>query len=536
MSSAKGKLNTKFTCTLGNTQGVQQTNYQFDTIQNQVNDIYQETSRKLADYDNTINQFKRQIDNRPDMSEINDLLNTKANKPTVAQALHRKANKGEIDEQLARKVDIDEFNRLVSKVNEKVNNTQLNQIFSQLENKADRNEVNDIQNERVFRSTDSVESTMFNALAKDRDIYNTRLENFEIEFRSNIDNIEREIKNIIDSFNSGLSKKADYRDLDSINSSVLNKADVEMVTDLLSELKSQILDKIKSNKTELEQKSKDLSEDIYERYNKMSQKVDKCIKDVKVIRETTKEMNSETSQIRSDVKDIILKEVDNINSGVKEEITQAMDDWQTSRIKIENEVSQRVKKTDLVDFKEEMTSRLEPKVELSEVQAALNSLQTEIANRLVSTKGELQNSINSTNEYLNHQISKKCDSEEFHSEMATKIDSHQLRQILDAKANKADFEVLRDTQDRMIKEIDNKAPAKELEGHIEFTRSSIEDITREIIQRAKSRDINNLIDEKAGREELDRMYQNMQRELNDKVSSKEIKSTLDEQALINEAL
>jgi len=135
------------------------------------------------------------------------MLNAKANKPTVAQALHRKANKGEVDELLARKVDIDDFNKLVTKINDKANNSDLNNVLNQLDSKVDRRELNDLNLGRAGRSTDSIDSTWFNALAKDRDIYNNRLENIEIDLRTSIKNIQNELKNIVDSFNEGLATK-----------------------------------------------------------------------------------------------------------------------------------------------------------------------------------------------------------------------------------------------------------------------------------------------------------------------------------------
>lgn len=95
---------------------------------------------------------------------------------------------------------------------------------------------------------------------------------------------------------------------------------------------------------------------------------------------------------------------------------------------------------------------------------------------------------------------------------------------------------MRDTIDRVIREVDSKAASKELDGHIEFTRSSIEDMTKELMQKAKSRDLLNLVEEKASREELERICQTIQKDVSERVSKREIKASLDEQALINEAL
>lgn len=138
----------------------------------------------MAESETMIHQLRREVEERPSMTEINEMLNTKANKPTVAQALHRKANKGEVEEMLSQKVDIEEFNRLITKLNEKASTQELGQIIAQIDSKVDRNEIHDLNLGRAGRSTDSVESTWFNALAKDRDIYNSRLENFESEMRS----------------------------------------------------------------------------------------------------------------------------------------------------------------------------------------------------------------------------------------------------------------------------------------------------------------------------------------------------------------
>lgn len=376
-------------------------------MRTQFNEMYQEISQKVADYENFISECRKEIEDKVSISELNEMLNTKANKPTVAQALHRKANKEEIDDLLSKKVDIEDFNRVLSKLNEKVSNNDINHILSQLEAKVDRHELHDLNLGAAGRSTESVESNWFNALAKDRQIYNSRIENVELDLRESISTLENELKDVIDSFNSGLAKKADYRDLDSLNSGLLNKADIDMVSDMLSDLKGQVFDKIKLTKTELAQARKELSEDLYERYNKQNQKLEKITKDIKIAKENTKEINSEASQIRADVKEIIIKEAENISTSVREEINKAIDQWQCDRLKLENELSQKVKKSDLIDFKNDVNIRLDSKVELSEVQNALNSLQSEIANRLINTKAELQNNINDTQEYLKHHLKRK---------------------------------------------------------------------------------------------------------------------------------
>lgn len=508
------------------------TNNNVDELNSRVNDFYKEISRKVAECENYLSDMRREIDNRPSLEELNDLLNTKANKPTVAQALHRKANKGEVDEVLARKVDIDDFQKLVTKINDKASYIDLKQIHDILETKIERSELQEYTLSRAGTSTENIDKTLFNALSKDREIYNSRIENFENEMRSTLSHIENEFKNVIDNFNVGLSKKADYRDLDTMNAAIMNKADIDSVSSLVNEAKGSLLEKLKKTKDEIVLQRKELAEDLVDRHNRLSQKVDKCVKDFKSI----KDIGSESNKIRNDVKEIIFKEAEIVNSQVQEEISKALDELHTTRIKLENEISQKVKKSDYVEMKNDIMNRLESKVELAEVQNALNALQTEIANRLINTKLELQSSINNIQEYTTHQLSKKQNSEDLAEMLNSKVEYSQMRQVIENKANRSDYESMRDIIDRLIRDLDNKASNKELQNHIDFTRSSIEDMTKEIIQKAKSRDLISIAEEKANREEVEKYFQTLQRELLDKASLKEIKASLDEQALINEAI
>jgi hypothetical protein len=513
-----------------------QENFIPDDIGVQMNQFYDEISDKLSQFYQEINSVKEEMSNKPNVDYLNDMLNTKANKPTVAQALHRKANKGEVDEQLAQKVDIDEFKRLVAKLNEKANISDLHQIQNEIENKTDRHEIHEILNSRGSPSNESIDKRVYNSIVKENEISSARIENIELHLKSSISRIDNELKDIIDSFNAGLSKKADFRDLDGMGSTIMNKADIDTMSEMLNEVKSSLLEKIKKTRDEMVSQRKNSEEEIYERYNKLTQKLERCVKDVKVVTESTRDMNEEARRIRSDVKEIIFKEADSMAKGVREEINKAIDEWNVARVKMENEISQRVRKGDLIEYKNDIHSLLEPKVELSEVQSALNDLQNEIANRLLNTKLELQKNLTSAQDYLNNQLAMKCNIEDVNEILESKVDIHKLQKIVDNKANKIDLDSLRETIDRVIREVDNKAGTRELQNHVTFTKSSIEDMTKEIIQKAKSRDLAALSDEKASREELEKMFQSIQKDLMDKVSAAEIKMSLDEQALINEAL
>ncbi|CAI2386287.1 unnamed protein product [Moneuplotes crassus] len=509
---------------------------QLEDLQVKVRDIFKEINLKLADYDQILNDHKSELDNKANIDNINELLNNKANKRTVAEALHRKANKEEVEKIMANKITAEDIDRIIGQLNEKANISDIHHLENLIESKTDRNELREMIQTRSSPDKESVDRSFLNTLQREKDLNSSKIENLELTIKSHIKKIDSELKTIIDNFNSGLAKKADFRDIEGIGANIYNKADIGSVTEMISEAKDSILEKFRKIKDDFNNQRKDIYEEMYDRYNKQSTKIEKCIKDVKSIKDTSKDINKENKTIRSDVKGIIFKEAELISSQVREEINKAVDELHTARIKIDHELSQKVRKGDLVELKNDVAQMIDSKVGESEVQTALNNLQSDLANRLVNTKLEVQNNLSSVKDNINHQLSKKCNVDEVNEMLSCKMDTHHCQQLLEKKANKVDIDSIKGVIDRIIREVDLKISGKDLQHHIDFTRSSIEDMTKEILQKAQAKDLVKLDDEKVGRDEMERIFQNMTKELQDKVSSQEVKASLDEQALINEAL
>ena len=75
------------------------------------------------------------------ISELEDLLQDKASKQSVAQALHKKLNKQESEEVLTNKADIQDLRRVMSQLEMKADAANLQQIYKILENKADKYDI-----------------------------------------------------------------------------------------------------------------------------------------------------------------------------------------------------------------------------------------------------------------------------------------------------------------------------------------------------------------------------------------------------------
>lgn len=75
---------------------------------------------------------------------MEEKLNEKANKQSVAQALHRKANKPDIDAILAKKGDLQDLQRIVASLEHKIDVGSFEALVRAVEMKADRHELSQV--------------------------------------------------------------------------------------------------------------------------------------------------------------------------------------------------------------------------------------------------------------------------------------------------------------------------------------------------------------------------------------------------------
>jgi hypothetical protein len=74
-------------------------------------------------------------------ADLEEKLNDKANKQSVAQALHRKANKPEVDALLAKKAELGDLQRIISALENKIDISSFEALVRAVEMKPDRHEL-----------------------------------------------------------------------------------------------------------------------------------------------------------------------------------------------------------------------------------------------------------------------------------------------------------------------------------------------------------------------------------------------------------
>lgn len=99
-----------------------------------------------------------------------------------------------------------------------------------------------------------------------------------------------------------------------------------------------------------------------------------------------------------------------------------------------------------------------------------------------------------------------------------------------------DFDNLRKLIDRLVNDIEFKASFKDLESHVNFCKAIFEDLNKELLLKANIKDLIPLLDTKANVDDVNGTLSLVQREVEKCVTEDEMRKTLNEQALINEAL
>lgn len=90
--------------------------------------------------------------------------------------------------------------------------------------------------------------------------------------------------------------------------------------------------------------------------------------------------------------------------------------------------------------------------------------------------------------------------------------------------------------DRLAQECELRASFKDLENHTMHTKGCIEDLTKELMLKASIKELCQLLDQKVNVNDMNQTLQIIQSEVERCVRDDDLKKSLNEQALVNEAL
>lgn len=100
--------------------------------------------------------------------------------------------------------------------------------------------------------------------------------------------------------------------------------------------------------------------------------------------------------------------------------------------------------------------------------------------------------------------------------------------MLEQKASYSDLEAQQRFLEKLVREVESKASAKEFDSHVGFVRAALEDIQRELVLRSSIKDVCTLLDQKANVEDINSTLSLVQREVERRVLQDDLKKALNE--------
>lgn len=117
-----------------------------------------------------------------------------------------------------------------------------------------------------------------------------------------------------------------------------------------------------------------------------------------------------------------------------------------------------------------------------------------------------------------------------------KADNSLVQRINGQKASIEELDSTRKIIERISAELEMKTGFKDLENHAAHTKGCIEDLNKDLMLKASIKDLCSLLDQKVNVNDMNDTLRQIQNEVERCVRDDDLKKSLNEQALVNEAL
>jgi hypothetical protein len=215
------------------------------------------------------------LENKANLNDVNEALNTKASKESVINALHRKANKNEIEALLKNKVDLEEIQNIIDLINNKVDIIDFDKLRTILDNKTDKSDLlnvnNQLTNKVEFKDYDNL-NNLFLEYKKEN---NKKIEELDQDIDRLIENIKKEFGNINMLINNMETKKIDIKEIEKLNSLINKKCEIEHFSESIQLIKKEISDNVSNLKNEIRENKKLIEEQNLDKFIYLERNLDK---------------------------------------------------------------------------------------------------------------------------------------------------------------------------------------------------------------------------------------------------------------------
>lgn len=308
-------------------------------------------------------------------------------------------------------------------------------------------------------------STLANKADKgDLDYFGSSLSNVKTEHDHKLLSLEKklettrgELESTKQLLNSSVTKKADAKDLDRLVQLVGKKADTDYTEDVLLQLRHEMADQIEYLKGEVQQHKRSFDENVTERversetfYEKISEDVYRLNDQLKGVLEATRNDIEQTRGVVKDLSSTMRKEINASSEKVHDEV-------QNIRKEINEIYGKKLDKKEWNEARTKLLAQLDGKVDLLEVQDALNTCQSDLSSRFIEYKDEIKNLIRNHDSDIYGLLSKKANISDINSILANKADTNTVNAQIAQKAGVQEIDDLKRKLDVIVRSNTEKA-------------------------------------------------------------------------------
>ena len=521
------------------------------------------------------------------LSEMKNMINTKASNEQVNQLLNDKISKNEVLFYLSNKASTDDINNILEeKIGIKEFEEVLNLINSIKDEKIDVNVFNSkIKEIRDILDNKSNSIDVINALDTkvDKEELNLELQSLEEKNKSNNllkDNIDKiECEKIYEELNEKINNK-DKKKFEEIKNVLKSKADnndFSLIKDAFQDMKikmtqriddidndlDRLIDNIKSQFKSITEDMKKLDKNISG--NENIENINKIIKNKVDINDLEEIINSLKTNIFQSL-DSFMKEIEIKQKNFEEKIITNIDGiLKENKYIKENLNIQNKTIKDLFNNKNNYGNEME-ELKLSEITKSISDYKLELKKdieniiNILNNKVDLKimneklvkidentkikiNTLNEGQDNIILQVNNKIKEmyEDICKELSNKISITDAKLLLSDKTNNSeknedDSNINTKYLDDIKKELKQKLDINLFNKVVNQFNVNFENIKKDIHLENNDKDINKLLNTKISNDQFNKFIIDINKKLNEKVNNIDFTSALDNQAIINDTL
>ena len=430
------------------------------------------------------------------VGEVQEQLETKANKESVTNLLQRKANRSEMESILETKADYSEIESLFASLEQKADCSSVELLNSEMQNKADRQEVNKLIAHESSSQRAEVDS-LSNTISLTKRELNRRIEDLHSGLSYQLEETQK-------NFYTELDTKTNYSEFEKLANAVAKKADADNVVKAMENYKEDVHQRLEKLRYSLSLENQNMQSEMNTRYSNLDNYCKMLESNLnsldKESKETSEQQQKDLSETTSFLKHFYTSKLNEEVQRLKEEI-----DTNKSQIKeVHNSKSDRT----------ELRKLNEAKIDIKEFEDKVNRTYQELVTQLHNTRDQLSDSLAKKERELQYRINEKSDQGEVKSQFSDF--SYSIDRI---KSN------LEDLKSSEVSKVWDK---------LALVQKSLESLKSELEQKAYANEVNIWLKEKVSLNKLNVVVDEIYSKLDQ--NRREFDTYLEEQAVINETL